>query len=115
MLDVADDSQRSGMLEVLVAYAPVMRRYSYGKHILTRLERMLSARSLVGVAPATGTAASAPTASSGGEGGAVAAGAPTTAAVFGGSASTGPLSEAAAEAAAAAATFASSLPAFSPL
>lgn len=49
LLDIADDSQRAVMIEVLLAYAPAMRRYSYGKHILSRLDKMVSARSLLTV------------------------------------------------------------------
>jgi hypothetical protein len=42
--------QRVAILEMLRSYAPTLRRFPYGKHILTRMEKMTS-KSLLLVAP----------------------------------------------------------------
>ena len=53
LMDVADDAQRVHMFEMLRVYAPVLRRYAYGKHILARLEKLAS-KTLLG--PLSGAA-----------------------------------------------------------
>lgn len=50
LIDTADDGQRAAMLEGLRSYAPSLRRYAYGKHILARLDKM-AASSILPVGP----------------------------------------------------------------
>ena len=53
LMDIADDAQRMHILEMLRAYAPVLRRYTYGKHILARMEKM-AAKTLLPMPPGSG-------------------------------------------------------------
>ena len=40
MIDGSKDGQRKALLEMLWSYAPMLRRYTYGRHILARLENL---------------------------------------------------------------------------
>lgn len=51
LLDVADDRQRAAMLEMLKAYAPTLRKYQHGRHLLARIEKMASKLVLGGPGP----------------------------------------------------------------
>ena len=42
MVDSSNEMQRTALLEMLWSYAPILRRYTYGRHILSRLEKMAS-------------------------------------------------------------------------
>jgi len=40
ILDIADDRQQEALCSYLRSCAPQLRRYTYGKHILVRLEKI---------------------------------------------------------------------------
>ena len=42
ILDVANDEQRSALIEMLRAGAPILARTTFGKHILARMERVVA-------------------------------------------------------------------------
>lgn len=41
MIDCSADGQRAALLEMLWSYVPMLRRYTYGRHILSRLSKMM--------------------------------------------------------------------------
>lgn len=46
MIDLADEQQRKLLVEAIKPHIPTLRRYTYGKHIIARIEKMNGGKSL---------------------------------------------------------------------
>ena len=45
IIDVVDDNQRKMLMQKIKPHIPSLKKYTYGKHIIARLERNTTSRS----------------------------------------------------------------------
>lgn len=45
ILDVVDAEQRENLVQKIKPYIPQLKKYTYGKHIIVRVEKYLSSKS----------------------------------------------------------------------